>query len=105
MIPLGVPAVDTIWRRLKPFDFDTSHGAFASMTVRDEELKERLRMSCETVIRKLINQMIWAGRGLEDMGEYFELTPEDDEEDEVDETEGGWSRREAWSVGGGKGGV
>jgi len=56
MIPLPVKAVDTIWRRLKPFEFDTSHGAFASMTVRDAELKERLRMSCEVVIKRLMEK-------------------------------------------------
>lgn len=74
MIPLGVPAVDTIWRRLKPFDFDTSHGAFASMTVRDAELKKRLRMSCEVVIRRLIEQMTWTGAMQDlDMEDYLEL--------------------------------
>jgi len=83
MIPLGVPAVDTIWRRLKRFDFDTSHGAFARMTLRDAQLKERLRMSCEVVIQRLIEEMTWSGRGLVDVGEYLALS--DDESDESED--------------------
>jgi len=83
MIPLGVPAVDTIWRRLKPFDFDTSHGAFPSMIVRDTHLKDRLKESCEVVIRRLIEEMTWSGRGLGDMGEYLVLS--DDESDESED--------------------
>lgn len=42
MIPLPPDAINNIWQAIKPFDFDTTHGAFLGMDVRDEKLKERM---------------------------------------------------------------
>ena len=51
MIGLHPDAIHTIWKRMKPFDFDTSHGAFLSMNVRDECLKERLLESAKIAVK------------------------------------------------------
>lgn len=38
---------------MKPFEFDTSHGAFTTMNVRDEKLKKRLLESCKIVVKAM----------------------------------------------------
>lgn len=53
MIPLTPDAIHTIWKRMQPFDFDTSHGAFTSMNVRDKNLKARLLESCKIEVKAM----------------------------------------------------
>ena len=40
-----------IWKATKPFDFDTTHGAFLGMDIRDKDLKSRLLESMKIQIR------------------------------------------------------
>ena len=53
MIGLHPDAIHTIWKRIKPFEFDTSHGAFMSMNVRDSRLKERLLESAKIAVKAI----------------------------------------------------
>lgn len=41
-IPLSPPEILKMWRAIKPFDFDTSFGAFVGSDVRDPDLKKRV---------------------------------------------------------------
>lgn len=38
---------------MKPFEFDTSHGAFTSMNVRDDRLKTRLLESAKIAVKAI----------------------------------------------------
>lgn len=40
-----------IWLAIKPIDFDTTHGAFADMDVRDDNLKKRMLDSMKIQVR------------------------------------------------------
>ena len=40
-----------MWRAIKPFEFDTTHGAFVGMDVRDGALKGRLLESMRIQVR------------------------------------------------------
>lgn len=40
-----------MWRAIEPYDFDTTHGAFSDMDVRDKNLKERLLESMKIQTR------------------------------------------------------
>ena len=42
MIPLPPPEILKMWQAIKSFDFDTTHGAFVGMDVRDKDLKKRM---------------------------------------------------------------
>ena len=42
MIPLPPSEILQIWKAIVPFDFDTTHGAFLGMDVRDAQLKKRM---------------------------------------------------------------
>lgn len=53
MICLHPDAIHTIWKRIKPFEFDTSHGAFTSMNVRDGRLKARLLESAKIAVKAI----------------------------------------------------
>ncbi|KAL8731469.1 MAG: hypothetical protein Q9181_004293 [Wetmoreana brouardii] len=50
-IPLPPPTIKKMWQALKPFDFDTSLGAFVGMDVRDKNLKERVWESIKIQVR------------------------------------------------------
>lgn len=41
-IPLSPPAILKMWQALKPYEFDTTFGAFVGMDVRDKKLKRRV---------------------------------------------------------------
>ena len=51
MIPLPPNEILQIWQAIKPFDFDTTHGAFVGMDVRDEKLKGRMLESMKIQTR------------------------------------------------------
>ena len=51
MIPLTPSAIQAMWKALKPYEFDTTHGGFAGMDVRDARLKARLLESMKIQIR------------------------------------------------------
>lgn len=51
MIPLPPFEILKIWRAIKPYDFDTTHGAFPDMDVRDENLKARMLESMKIQTR------------------------------------------------------
>ena len=40
-----------IWEAIEPLDFDTTHGAFVGMDVRDEGLKKRMLESMQIQTR------------------------------------------------------
>lgn len=42
MIPLSPSEILKIWCAINSYEFDTTHGAFVGMDVRDEHLKKRL---------------------------------------------------------------
>ncbi|KAL9128780.1 MAG: hypothetical protein Q9217_002609 [Psora testacea] len=50
-IPLPPDQIHQIWRAIKPFDFNTTYGAFTGMEVRDEELKKRVLDSMKIQVR------------------------------------------------------
>ena len=51
MIPLPPNEILKIWKAIEPFDFDTTHGAFVGMDVRDGELKRRMLESMQIQTR------------------------------------------------------
>lgn len=51
MIPLPPSEILKMWRAIEPYDFDTTHGAFSDMDVRDKNLKERLLESMKIQTR------------------------------------------------------
>lgn len=40
-----------MWKAIKPFDFDTTHGAFLGVDIRDKELKSRMLESMKIQVR------------------------------------------------------
>ena len=50
-IPLPPAEILKIWQAVRLYDFDTTHGAFMGMDVRDEKLKERLLESMKIQVR------------------------------------------------------
>lgn len=42
MIPLRPEIIHEMWKRLKPYDFTSTHGAFAGIDVRDKNVKARV---------------------------------------------------------------
>ena len=51
MIPLPPWVIHVMWKALKPYDFDTTHGAFVGMDVRDNDLKGRVLESMKIQLR------------------------------------------------------
>ena len=51
MIPLRPDVIHEMWNAIKPYSFDTTHGAFAGMDVRDQDLKGRLLESMKIQVR------------------------------------------------------
>ena len=51
MIPLSPNEILKIWRAIEPYEFDTTHGAFAGMDVRDGDLKKRMLQSMQIQTR------------------------------------------------------
>ncbi len=51
MIPLPPSEILKIWRAIEHYDFDTTHGAFVGMDIRDECLKERVLESMKIQTR------------------------------------------------------
>ena len=51
MIPLPPDDILRIWKAIKPFEFDTTHGAFVDMDVRDKRLKRRMLESMKIQVR------------------------------------------------------
>lgn len=51
MIPLPPSEILKIWRAIEHYDFDTTHGAFGGMDVRDRYLKKRLLESMKIQTR------------------------------------------------------
>ena len=51
MIPLPPSEILKIWRAIKPYEFNTTHGAFVGMDVRDEDLKGRMLESMKIQTR------------------------------------------------------
>ena len=65
MIPLPPDEIFKIWKAIRSFDFDTTHGAFEGMDVRHEKLKERMLESMKIQVRgegwekhELLEQMV-----------------------------------------------
>ena len=50
-IPLPPSEITKMWKAIRPFDFDTTHGAFSGMDIRDKDLKNRLLESMKIQIR------------------------------------------------------
>ena len=50
-IPLPPSEILKIWQAIKPFTFDTTHGAFAGMDVSDSGLKGRLLESMKIQVK------------------------------------------------------
>lgn len=42
MIPLPPDTLHKMWQAIKPYDFDSTHGAFAGQEVRDKRVKFRV---------------------------------------------------------------
>ena len=40
-----------MWNAIKPFDFDTTHGAFLGVDIRDKDIKSRLLESMKIQVR------------------------------------------------------
>ena len=51
MIPLPPDEIFKIWKAVKPFEFDETHGAFKGMDVHDENLKARMLESMQIQVR------------------------------------------------------
>ncbi len=51
MIPLPPAAIAAIWRAIKPFDFEVTHGMFPGMDIRDPKVKRRILESMKIQIR------------------------------------------------------
>lgn len=51
MIPLPPDEIHKIWRALKPFDFDTTHGAFNALDVRGRDVKQRVLESMKIQVK------------------------------------------------------
>ena len=51
MIPLPPDEILKIWQAIEHFDFDTTHGAFVGMDVRDKDLKKRMLESMKIQVR------------------------------------------------------
>lgn len=65
MIPLPPREILKIWRAIEPYEFDTTHGAFVGMDVRDQHLKERMLESMKIQTRgegwdrhEILDQMV-----------------------------------------------
>ena len=65
MIPLPPIEILKMWRAIEPYDFDTTHGAFVGMDVRDQFLKKRVLESMKIQTRgqgwehhEILNQVI-----------------------------------------------
>ena len=65
MIPLPPIEILKMWRAIEPYDFDTTHGAFVGMDVRDKFLKKRVLESMKIQTRgegwehhEILNQVI-----------------------------------------------
>ena len=51
MIPLPPDEILKIWKAIEHLEFDTTHGAFVGMDVRDEGLKRRMLESMQIQTR------------------------------------------------------
>ena len=51
MIPLPPNKIMNIWKALEPFDFNSTHGAFLGLDVRDVNVKNRVLESAKIQIR------------------------------------------------------
>ena len=51
MIPLPPRDIMKMWQAIKPFEFDTTHGAFVGMDLRDNDLKKRMLESMKIQVR------------------------------------------------------
>lgn len=50
-IPLPPAEILKIWKAIKPFDFDTTHGAFSGTDLRDKDVKSRMLESMKIQVR------------------------------------------------------
>ena len=51
MIPLPPDEIMKIWKALRPFDFDSTHGAFPGVDVRASDVKGRVLESAKIQVR------------------------------------------------------
>ena len=51
MIPLSPSVIHEMWKTIKPYEFDTTHGAFSGMDLRDKDLKGRVLESMKIQVR------------------------------------------------------
>ena len=51
MIPLPPKEILKMWQALRPFDFESTHGAFAGLDVRDKNVKARVLESMKIQAR------------------------------------------------------
>lgn len=51
MIPLPPDEMLRMWRALEPFEFESTHGAFVGLDVRDEKVKKRVLESMKIQVR------------------------------------------------------
>ena len=51
MIPLPPNTIFDMWQAIRNFSFDTTHGAFVGMDVRDQALKKRMLESMKIQVR------------------------------------------------------
>jgi hypothetical protein len=51
VIPLSPPKIHGIWKAIKPFDFDTTYGAFPGSKMSRPDLKEQMLESMKIFCR------------------------------------------------------
>ncbi len=51
MIPLPPNTIFDMWKAIAPFSFNTTHGPFISIDVRDKALKKRMLESMQIQVR------------------------------------------------------
>jgi hypothetical protein len=52
MIPLSPDEIAGIWKSIKPFEFDVTHGAFWGADVRHKDVKKRILDSMQIQVRR-----------------------------------------------------
>ena len=53
MIPLPPAELMKMWQAIQPYDFESTHGAFAGLDVRDENVKGRVLDSMKIQIKAM----------------------------------------------------
>jgi len=57
MIPLPPSKIHHIWKAVKPFKFDATHGGFTGSDIRGPDLKQRILESMKIQVRSMGHDM------------------------------------------------